>query len=479
MRNLKNFIDASWRPGGGEPSDSIDPAAPARVVARWQLATDSDVDAAVTAASAASAGWARENINRRAQYLRCAAGLLRERTADIAADLTAEQGKIAGVARGEVERAASILDFFAQDAVQPLGEHYSSPRPKERILTHRVPVGPTLVVTPWNVPLAIPAWKIAPALVHGNTVVWKPSEHVPLVATRLMEALADAGLPAGVCNMALGDGAAASRALADPAIRACTFTGSTAVGLAVEQAATARHIPVLTEMGGMNAAIVLNDADLDLAAEQIVAAATGWSGQRCTATSRVIIQRGVSDRFTKMLHDAMTQQRVGDPLDVTVQVGPVTTRRQFDELADAAALARRDGELLTGGVTGAAGDGYFVTPMLVRGLPADHELVTREIFGPLVVILEADDLDEALAQANDSDFGLSGSLFTRDLDCALEALDRFDVGVLHINSESTGADPHVPFGGFKLSGTPHKEMGPSARDFFTRVKTIYLRGGSR
>ncbi|MCE0765585.1 aldehyde dehydrogenase family protein [Pseudonocardia kujensis] len=479
MNDLRNYIDGIWRPGGGRPCESIDPAVPTRVVARWRLATDSDVDAAVAAASAASVGWARENIHERAQYLRRAAVLLRERAAGIAADLTAEQGKIAGVARGEVERAASILDFFAHDAVQSLGESYSSPRPKELILTHRVPVGPTLVVTPWNVPLAIPAWKIAPALVHGNTVVWKPSEHVPLVATHLMEALADAGLPAGVCNMVLGGGSAASRALEAPVIKACTFTGSTAVGLAIEHAAAARHIPVLTEMGGMNAAIVLDDADLDLAAEQIVAAATGWSGQRCTATSRVVVQRGVAERFTKMLQDTVALLRVGDPLDATVEVGPVTTRRQFDELADAAARARRDGELLAGGVAGAAEDGYFVSPMLVRGLPAGHELARTEIFGPLVVIMEADDLDDALAEANDSDFGLSGSLFTRDLDCVLEALDRFDVGVLHVNSESTGADPHVPFGGFKLSGTPHKEMGQSARDFFTRVKTVYLRSGSR
>ena len=480
MIDLENHVGGTWRPGSGAPTASIDPSAPSRVVARFRLSTATDVDAAVASAADAGPGWAAENIHQRAHHLRRTAEILRERTDAIAADLTAEQGKITAVARGEVERAATVFEFFAQDAVQPLGESYGSPRPKERILTHRVPVGPTLVITPWNVPLAIPAWKIAPALVHGNTVVWKPSEHVPLVASHLVRALTDAGLPPGVCNMVLGDGSAASRALADPAVKACTFTGSTAIGLAVEQAAAARHIPALTEMGGMNAAIVLADADLEFAAEQIVAAATGWSGQRCTATSRVIVEREVAERFEKLLLAAVQLQRIGDPRDPSVQLGPVTTRRQFDELGAAVELAGRSGgEVLSGGPSGSAEEGFFVEPIVIRGLPADHRLARDEVFGPLIVLLEAADLDEALTVANDSAFGLAGSLFTRDLDSALDAVDRFDVGVLHVNSESTGADPHVPFGGFKQSGTPHKEMGRSARDFFTRVKTVYLRSGAR
>lgn len=475
---LLHLIGGEWVAGEGEIRWDESPAQPGTPISFFRELSSSQLDAALRSSSDARASWRRLPMHQRAEVLRRAASLLTERSESLARDISREQGKNIAVSTGEVARAAAIFDYFAHDANSSTGSLFNSVREHERIFTHRVPLGSVLTITPWNVPLVIPAWKIAPALVHGNTVVWKPSEYTSVVATRLAQILTDAGLPAGVCNLILGAGGqTAETALKDQRISGCTFTGSTTVGLHVVGLGTSLGTPVLAEMGGNNAAIVLADADLDWAVGQIVAASMGWSGQRCTATRRVLVVEEVYDLFLAKLVEAVKVLRVGDPMDTSVDLGPVTTRRQVEHVAQVIENARVEGaQVVVGGVPEADPTaGYYVMPTVLTDVSPDSALFHEEVFGPLVSILRVADYREALALANDSKFGLSGAVFSQDLDRVLEAVEEFEVGVLHINSETCGADTHVPFGGFKDSGTPHKEMGVEARDFFTRQKTVYLR----
>lgn len=479
IAELASYIDGRWVPGSGDTVTTVNPAHPSSAVSCYSHATIGDLGDAIAAGAAAAASWRSRPAHERARILSLTANLLEERTEQIAQDLAAEQGKILAVCRGEVARAASIFRYFSHDAETATGSMYASPRAGERIFTDRIPVGQVLCITPWNVPLGIPSWKIAPALAHGNTVLWKPSEVTPLVAVRLVEALIDAGLPTGVLNLFLGRGKDAEQALRDPRIAACTFTGSTRVGQHLIRVGAQHDTDVLAEMGGKNAAIVLADADLDWAADQIVSAAMGWSGQRCTATSRVVVEQPIVEEFTQLLVEKTSKLTVGDPLDNTVDLGPVSTAQQFDTIASMLDRGIDEGaRVLVGGSPDRTGTGgYFVAPTLVDHVGTDNVLFREEIFGPVAAIVSAENRQHALELASEGEYGLSGSIFTSDVESALTLMESFDVGVLHINSESCGADTHVPFGGFGASGTHHKEMGELARDFYTRVRTVYLRGG--
>lgn len=479
IAELRSYIDGSWVAGGGETAHTTNPARPWESVSRYRTVSEEQLEHAIAAGAAAAAAWRRTPPHARAQILRTTADLLDQRADEIAQDLAAEQGKVLAVCRGEVARASAIFRYFSHDADTATGSMYASPRPGERIFTDRVPVGQVLCITPWNVPLGLPAWKIAPALAHGNTVLWKPSDVTPLVAVRLMEALIDAGLPAGVVNLSLGTPNLAERALRDPRIAVCTFTGSTRVGKHLIRVGAEHDTDVLAEMGGKNAAVVLADADLDWAADQIVAASMGWSGQRCTATSRIIVDKSIAEEFTRILLDRVGKLNVGDPNDAGSDLGPVSTQRQFDSIASMLEQGIEEGaRVLIGGVPHRTdAGGFFIAPTLLDGVGTDNVLFQEELFGPVAAIVTAENAIHALELANEGDYGLSGSLFTSNLESALVLMDSFDVGVLHINSESCGADTHVPFGGFGASGTSHKEMGELARDFYTKVRTVYMRGG--
>ena len=478
---IRHLVAGHWLSGSGNELRSVNPARPSAVVAEGATAGAADVDAAVAAAAAAQSSWAHTPIHQRGAVLLAAADVVERNAEAWGLELAAEEGKTKAEGIGEVRRAAQILRYYGNEGDRQAGEIFASPRSGEQILVTRKPVGVVGVITPFNFPIAIPAWKIAPALVYGNTVVWKPASTVPLLAIRLAQALTDAGLPAGVLNLLIGGSHIGDAIVGHSDIDAITFTGSTGIGRQIAAAAAARGVPVQAEMGGKNAAVVLDDADIDLAVEQVLLGAFRSTGQKCTATSRLIVTDDVADRFLGALTERAGALTVGDPTDDSIQMGPVVSDSAHRTISTGIDTATAQGaSVLTGGrsyTDGRLADGYFIAPTIVAlgGEPAD--IWTEELFGPVLAVKRAADPDEAFDLANDSEFGLSAAVFTQDLTRVLQAVEHIDVGVLHVNSESAGADPHVPFGGAKKSGLGPKEQGGAAREFFTHTTTVYLRGG--
>jgi acyl-CoA reductase-like NAD-dependent aldehyde dehydrogenase len=472
--DVLNLIGGRWTEGDGAEFTDTNPARPSEVVARGRLASPAQVERAITAARDAAPGWAATPHHARAAVLTGAAGLIDGNADAWGAELAREEGKTLPEAVAEVRGAARILRYFAAEADRENGEIYASPRPGENVLVVRRPIGVAGMITPFNFPIAIPAWKIGPALVHGNTVVWKPSSLVPLLAHRLASALSEAGLPDGVLNLVLGEGEAGSAIVDHPGVDAVSFTGSTAVGRAVIARCGELGKPVQTEMGGKNAAIVLADADLDHAAEQVCLGAFRSTGQKCTATSRLIVADKVADDLLARVAERASRLVVGDPLDPGVDMGPLVSAAARDRVTAGVSRAVAEGAEPLAGAEPLERDGWFVPPT-VLGLPGTGvDFWRTELFGPVVGAVRASGPEEALALANLSDHGLSAAVFTRDLGAALAAVDRLEVGVLHVNSESAGTFPHVPFGGAKQSGFGPKEQGRAAREFFTRTVTVYL-----
>ncbi|UNK45189.1 aldehyde dehydrogenase family protein [Arthrobacter sulfonylureivorans] len=480
---LQHYIDGVWRPGTGTPIASYNPAHPDEVVAEGLQAGPAEVDKAMAAAVAAKREWSRTPAHERGAVLLRAAVVIERNAENWGLELAREEGKTRAEGQGEVLRAAQIFRYYGNDGDRTAGEIFSSPRRGEKILITRKPLGVVGVVTPFNFPIAIPAWKIAPALAYGNTVVWKPASTVPLLALRLAQALDEAGLPAGVLNLLIGPGSMGNSIVEHPALDGLTFTGSTSVGRRLVAAAAGRGVPIQAEMGGKNAAVVLADADLDLAAEQVLLGAFRSTGQKCTATSRLIVAESIADDFLATLAERASALVVGDPTDPAVQIGPVVNDGARKSIHDGIDAALSQGaRLIVGGQKYDDGDpisGYFVPPTILE-LPADQELDVwrEELFGPVLAVRRAATAEQAFVLANDSEFGLSAALFTQDVTRALEAVDHLDVGILHVNSESAGADPHVPFGGAKKSGYGPKEQGAAAKEFFTHTTTVYLRGGT-
>ncbi|OLP01984.1 aldehyde dehydrogenase [Mycolicibacterium porcinum] len=478
---IEHLIDGRWLPGSGAALLSVNPARPSLIVAQGSNARSADVDAAVDAATAATPAWAATPMHRRGAVLVSAADVVDRNAEAWGLELACEEGKTKAEGIGEVRRAAQILRYYGNEGDRQAGQIFSSPRAGEQILVTHKPLGVVGVITPFNFPIAIPAWKIAPALIFGNSVVWKPASTVPLLAIRLAQALTEAGLPAGVLNLLIGGSDIGNAIVEHPGVDAVTFTGSTGVGRRIAAAAAARGIPAQAEMGGKNAAIVLDDADIDLALEQVMLGAFRSTGQKCTATSRLIVTDGIADQFLDALAERAAALTVGDPTDDATQMGPVINDTAHQYISTGIQTATAQGaSVLTGGLPYADGplaEGYFIAPTIVAldGTPAD--VWTDELFGPVLAVRRAADADAAFAMANDSEFGLSAAVFTQDLTRALQAVEQIDVGVLHVNSESAGADPHVPFGGAKKSGLGPKEQGGAAREFFTHTTTVYLRGG--
>jgi aldehyde dehydrogenase (NAD+) len=479
---LKHLVNGRWQEGGGEEVASTNPSRPRFVVGVGALAGKVEVDEAVAAANRALPGWASTPHHERAAVLTRAAAVI-ELSADAwGQELAAEEGKTRAEGVGEVLRAAQILRYCAGEADREAGELYSSPRRGERVLVTRRPLGVIAVVTPFNFPIAIPAWKIAPALSYGNTVVWKPASVVPVLAMRLAQALHDAGLPPGVLNLLIADGATGGRLVDHPGIAGVTFTGSTGVGRTIAASCAARGIPVQAEMGGKNPAVVLDDADLDLAVEQVLLGAFRSTGQKCTATSRLILEQGIATDFLAEFTRRARSLVVGDAVAPTTQMGPLVSASARSTVQRGIETAVVQGATpLAGGspyVGGELGEGFFVPPTVLELPSTDLEVWREELFGPVVSVVRARNARDAFALANDGDYGLSAAVFTNDLARALESVDELDVGILHVNSETAGADPHVPFGGAKSSGYGPKEQGRASREFFTHTTTVYLRGGT-
>lgn len=479
---LQQLINGAWQDGSASPLASSNPARPGETVAEGLQAGDAEVDRAMAAASAAKRAWARAPAHERGSVLLRAAAILEESASDLGLELAREEGKTRPEGEGEVLRAAQILRYYGNDGDRAAGGIYSSPRRGEKILVTRKPLGVIGVVTPFNFPIAIPAWKIAPALAYGNTVVWKPASTVPLLAMRLAQALSAAGLPAGVLNLLMGPGAIGNSIVEHPALDGLTFTGSTGVGRSLSSKAAGRGVPVQAEMGGKNASVVLADADLDLAVEQVMLGAFRSSGQKCTATSRLIVAENIADEFLAEIGKRAANLSIGDPTAAGTEMGPVITASAHKSIQQGIDTALAQGaNLLAGGhpyTEGSLAEGHFIAPTVLE-LPGDgtQNVWTEELFGPVLSVRRAQSTQEAFELANDSEFGLSAALFTQDLTTALSAMEEIDVGILHINSESAGADPHVPFGGAKKSGYGPKEQGEAAKEFFSHTTTVYLRGG--
>lgn len=474
---LRLLIDGQWIEGAGRGLESTSPANPGHVLAAGGTATVENVHAAMAAARAAAGDWAATPMAERGSYLARAAAIITANADAWGTELAREEGKTFAEGRGEVLRAAQIFTYYSAEGDRLAGEVFSSPRRGEKILVTRKPLGVVAVITPFNFPIAIPAWKIAPALVFGNTVVWKPASTVPLLALRLAQALVEAGLPAGVLNLIIGSGSLGSEIVDHPDLDGLTFTGSTGVGRRLAAAAAANGVPIQAEMGGKNASVVLDDADLELATEQVLFGAFRSTGQKCTATSRLVLQEGIADAFLARLRERLAEWKTGDPTDPSVQMGPVVSGPAAAAIRAAIEASVAQGATLgfEGDVTG-LGDA-FVAPTVLEIAAGEQNIAWRdEFFGPVLAVRRATTTAEAFALANDSEYGLSCAVFTQDLSKALEAMETIDVGILHVNSESAGADPHVPFGGAKKSGYGPKEQGAAAKEFFTHTTTVYLRG---
>jgi acyl-CoA reductase-like NAD-dependent aldehyde dehydrogenase len=473
---VSSYVEREWRKGGATTEDR-NPARPSEVVAQIQLADPAVAGEAVESARAAFPGWRSLPAPSRGEILRKAADLLESRLDTIARDFTREEGKTLAEATGETRRGISILRYYAGQTLEPDGETYPSHAAQTFLYARREPLGVVLAITPWNFPVAIPLWKIAPALAYGNTVVFKPSELVPLTAAHVVQALHDAGLPKGVLNMVIGKSAVVGDTLVGhPMVDAISFTGSNAVGRAIQVRATKDGKKVQLELGGKNPAVVLADANLAHAAEQVARGAFMSAGQKCSATSRVIVEKPVVAEFTQRLARAAQAMTLGDPLDPATKVGPVVSAERLGEVLRFLSDAQQDGAsaMVGGRRDDALGEGYFVMPTVLRDARPESRVVREEIFGPVAVLLEAEDYEDAVAIANDTPFGLTASLFTNDLSRAMRFASEIRAGVVKINQESAGVEFQVPFGGMKGSSSGSREQGKVARDFFTEWKTVYI-----
>lgn len=477
----KDLVAGEWvEARSGQRLADLNPADTSEVVAEFPSMSAEDVTRAIDAAAEAFPTWKALTWTARGAILRRAAELIRERLEGIARDLTLEMGKTLREARGEVTRTSYFFDYYGAFGRRPIGEYLPDERDGVFTFTVREPLGVVVAIAPWNDPALTPARKMAPALIAGNTVVLKPATLTPLSAWHLIRALHDAGMPRGVVNMVTGPARATGEPLVmHPAVRAITFTGSTSVGLDLQAKVAGRNIRVQTEMGGKNAMVVLADADPKLAAELAVAAGFGQSGQRCTATSRVVVERAMHEAFVAEFLARTRQVKVGPGIDEATTMGPVVDDSQLQTVLQAVERGRREGaEVLYGGerVRGPQYErGYFVAPTILANTTPTMEVAQEEIFGPVVAVMQAEDVEHAIGIVNGTRYGLSASVVTRSLAAAHKFARGVETGCVAVNLPTVGWDVHTPFGGFKDSGSAFKEHGLEGLQFYTRVKSVAMR----
>jgi alpha-ketoglutaric semialdehyde dehydrogenase len=472
---LANYVGGEWAPArSGRTYEKRNPANPAEIVGEFPASGEEDVDAAVEAAAKAFPGWSDAPAAGRAAVLMRAADAIEARVEDMAADMTREMGKPLREARMESARTAAIFRYFAGEAWRPKGELYEQSATGSTVYTVRRPLGVVGLITPWNFPAAIPAWKMAPALVYGNTVVLKLAQEAPLTGLHLTAALDEAGLAEGVLNVVIGRGSEVGTPLVvHPKVRAISFTGSVAVGRQVRDQATALGKRVQLELGGHNPLIVTGDADLDRAVEAAYAGAFWSAGQKCTATRRIYVETPVYDEFRQRLLDRIASGKVGDPTDPETEVGPLVNEQQLNDVLEAIDQGKREGGKVIAGGERVDDDSYLVSPTLFEGVADDAMLSCEEVFGPVTSLYSFETLDEAIERANAVEFGLSASIFTNSLEATEAFVKRLEAGLLHVNSQTAGADVHVPFGGIKGSGFGPHEQGRAALEFYTEIVTVY------
>lgn len=480
MNVYRSFVNGKWielpttkRVPNVNPADTRD------VIGEIEMAGREEARKAVEAAFGAFREWKRTTPPARGRIVAKAARLMDDRKEELAAAITREEGKTLAESRGEITRAINVVEFCAGESRRMVGETIPSELPSNFAYTVKEPHGVVGVITPWNFPVAIPAWKIAPALVAGNTVVFKPATLTPSTAVMLTEIFNDAGLPPGVLNLVIGSGSeAGDEIVSHPAIKAISFTGSTETGLKLYAQVAPRGVKVQAEMGGKNPVVVLEDCDMDLAVESTAQGAFGSTGQRCTATSRAIVIDRVADEFVERIVERAKSFRLGPGDAPETDIGPSVDRSQFDTVLRYIDIGREDGaELLCGG--GRAGgdaleNGYFVEPTVFDRVTPDMRIAREEIFGPVLSVLRVSDFDEAMRVANDSDYGLSSSVFTNDTNMVYRFVDEIETGMTHINSPTTGGEAHIPFGGVKHTGLGAREQGSTSLDFYTELKVVYV-----
>jgi alpha-ketoglutaric semialdehyde dehydrogenase len=470
-----NYVGGTWAPArSGRTYEKHNPARPSEVVGEFPASGEEDVAVAVAAAAGAFKGWSATPAAARAAVLMRAADAVEARVEQMAEDMTREMGKPLREARLESARAAAIFRFFAGEAWRPRGELYEQSATGSALYTVRRPLGVVALITPWNFPAAIPAWKLAPALVYGNTVVLKLAQEAPLTGLHLAAALDAAGVPEGVFNVVIGRGAEVGTPLVrHPAVRAISFTGSVAVGRQVREEATALGKRVQLELGGQNPLIVMADADLGRAVDAAYAGAFWSAGQKCTATRRIYVEAPVYDEFRQRLLDRIESGKVGDPADPETEVGPLVNEKQLDDVLAAIGQGKSEGGKLLAGGERVDDDAYLLAPTLFEDVADDAMLSCEEVFGPVASLYRFEALDEAIERANAVEYGLSASIFTSSLPATQEFVNRLEAGILHVNSQTAGADVHVPFGGIKGSGFGPHEQGRAALEFYTEVVTVY------
>jgi aldehyde dehydrogenase (NAD+) len=487
MRQLKNFIGGEWRDSSsGKRVKDINPADTNEVIAEAPSSTAAEAAEACVAAARAFPGWRNTPAPVRGQLLYRVQRRMEERKEEIATALTREEGKTLAEARGEVQRAINVIEFFGGEARRITGDTIPSELPNNFCYTVKQPVGPVAIITPWNFPIAIPVWKMAPALVCGNTVVFKPASLTPLTATLIVETFEQCGIPPGVLNLVFGGGRDVGDTIVKhPAIQAVSFTGSNDVGTGLYSAAAARGIKCQCEMGGKNPIVILADADLELAIESTVQGAFGSTGQRCTATSRAVVDQSIADEFVERLHARAASLVIGNGLDPNTNVGPSVDDKQLDTVLEYIGIAKSEGARLVAGGTrlkdSGRDSGFFVAPTIFDDVDANMRVAQEEIFGPVLSVIRAPDTRSALEIANGVRFGLSASVYTNDVASMFRFVDQLDAGIIHVNSPTVGGEAHIPFGGMKATGVGLREMGSVAVDFYSELKVVYVdyTGGKR
>ncbi|MFN8420479.1 MAG: aldehyde dehydrogenase family protein [Anaerolineae bacterium] len=480
MKRYELFIDGQWAaPSSGKYQPNINPANTNDVIGEFASASPEDVNAAVDAAKRAFPAWRGMPMVKRGDILHKAANLLEARLEEVAQAMTREEGKTLIEARGETARGVAILRYFAGEASQPDGEVYPTALPNRMLYTRREPVGVIGLITPWNFPVAIPVWKIAPALVYGNTLVFKPAEITPLTAWHIVDVLSQAGLPKGVLNLVNGSGRVAGNAMvSNEDVKAISFTGSNGVGRDIQRKLQERGGKAQLEMGGKNPVVVLNDADMKVAVEMVTRGAMKSTGQKCTATSRVFVQEGIYKQFSDALVEAVKSLRIGDGMDANTYLGPAVSKDQQQSVLEYLEIGQKEGLKVGAGGSPLSGgtfdQGFYVPPTVYLDAALDSRLTNEEIFGPVVALAPVASLDHAIEAANNVPYGLSASIISQDIGKIMRFIDGIQAGLVHVNDETAGAEPQVPFGGFKESSSHSREQGKAARDFYTQIKTVYL-----
>jgi alpha-ketoglutaric semialdehyde dehydrogenase len=474
----KNLIDGEWV--GSDGVENINPSNIKEVVGVYARATADETKQAIAAAKAAFPAWSRSGILERHAILSKASQEILARKAELGELLSREEGKTLPEGIGEVTRAAQIFDFFAGETLRLTGEILPSARPGLTVEITREPVGVVGIITPWNFPIAIPTWKIAPALAYGNTVVIKPADLVPGSTWAIVDILQRAGLPKGVLNLVMGKGSVVGQTLLDsPDVNAITFTGSVGTGKRVAEASIKVGRKFQLEMGGKNPTIVLDDADLKVAVESVAQSAFFSTGQRCTASSRVIVTEGIHDQFVEALAARTAGLRVGDALDKDTEIGPVVDPSQLKQDTDYIEIGKSEGAKIAAGGerVNKSNEGYFLQPTLFTEATNSMRIAREEIFGPVAAVIRVKDYEEALHTANDTEFGLSAGIVTTSLKYATHFKRNSEAGMVMVNVPTAGVDFHVPFGGRKGSSYGSREQGKYAAEFFTIVKTAYTAAG--